>query len=188
MKAKIILLSLLVVLFSCKKQQPQQVGPIPTLNSKEEPTLQMWGKWKLTQGWMYFENLETGEKYKYTHFDGIQTTSSLRWSSPLFEIERIVQNQTTWEFIPLSSDNGIHDFMLNDSTLMGFNLTNSYRTIVEHPTANSALNMHLGGSARPLGVWTEDNVHMIVRLQEFYDSFNGYNWKLFSVLEFKQIN
>ena len=68
---------------------------------------------------------------------------------------------------------------------MAYKHSSSYKSIIEHPQAQNASDMHLGGSARPFSTWTEDGVNIKIMVHEAYVTIDNYNYKYFNVLEFK---
>ncbi len=176
----LILLFAFLSLISCEKELPPPIEePIPV-----EETISVFGDWLLVDGKMYIENLETGEKTVYNHFDDTKTVSSLRYDGSIFELERIVVDSTIWSFIAPTDIPSIGEFWLNNDSLTpyGFNLTTSNMSIVEWPTGPT----QLGGSSRPLSAYisnySENSVNFYV--QESYESIDGMNCKYFSELTF----
>lgn len=133
---------------------------------------------------MYMENLETGEKTVYEHFDDTKTVSSLRYEGQMFEFERIVVDSTVWSFISPDHIPNMGEFWLNYDSLnpYGFNLTTSNMSIVEWSTGPT----QLGGSSRPLSAYLSDYSDNSVNfyVQETYESIGGVNYKYFSELTF----
>jgi len=149
---KFYYIPLLLLLFfvSCKKETIEPIDTQETVESTDE--IRLYGEWLLLDAKMYIENLETHERTVYNHFDSIKTTSSLRYSGSLYEIEDIEQNVTVWgikqpNFVP-----GHGDFILNYDTIQpyGFYVTNSNWSIVEHPLSYNNGGPQIGGSSRPL--------------------------------------
>lgn len=176
-----------ILLTSCQKDE---VLPV---NQEVEPTetgILLYGEWKLLDGKMYVENLETGQKTVYNHFDSTKTISSLRYSGSQFEFETIEKNTTTWKFIqPQNSWNGYGEFWLNNDSIQpyGLYIIDEYWSVVEHPTATTSTTQ-LGGGSRPIQAYVEDYSSNIVifTVQESYESINGYNCRYYSELKFQK--
>ncbi len=183
-----ILLAFTLTFTSCKKETLE-------LATQEEVVVQedlrIYGKYVLLSGEMFVTNLETNEKTSYNHFDPNKTMSSLRYSGSQVDFETIEENVTTWEFYQPNTVPGYGEFVLNGDSInpMGFYVTNSNWTIVEHPTASSASDMQLGGSSRPIEGYVEDfdqNI-VVIYVQDAYESINGYNCSYYSALRFQKI-
>jgi hypothetical protein len=165
-----ILILALVFLFGCQK----------------EKNLEIWGKWVLVDGEIYVENLETYEKIKYKHFGDGKTVSSMNaFSPPNYDIEKLEQNVTTWEFKPEG------EFILNGDYEhpMGIDIGEYNKTIIEHPTADEPDEIRLGGSARPFQAYTYDYDAglIIVIIHEKYEVHNGYNHTYHNELIFREV-
>ena len=173
----------LLVLISCTKEV---IEPIQTLEDTETNiTVSLFNKWVLTDAWIYFENIETGQKSKYSHFDDNKTTSSIRYPSAINEIELIKKDTTKWEFTALKNGSNMYDFILNDHYTIAFKASNSFYSIIEHPGTQNGQDLQLGGSALPFTPWTEDGVNLKVLIFQAYTSIDNYNYNYFNILEFK---
>tara|TARA_B100000927_G_scaffold51349_1_gene38172 strand:+ start:249 stop:830 length:582 start_codon:yes stop_codon:yes gene_type:complete len=183
---KFYYIPLLLLLFfvSCKKETIEPIDTQETVESTDE--IRLYGEWLLLDAKMYIENLETHERTVYNHFDSIKTTSSLRYSGSLYEIEDIEQNVTVWgikqpNFVP-----GHGDFILNYDTIQpyGFYVTNSNWSIVEHPLSYNNGGPQIGGSSRPLEAVILDYEENIVNfyIQTSYENIDGWNCKYFTEL------
>jgi hypothetical protein len=137
---------------------------------------------------MYVDNKETGERKVYKHFGVDKDTSSLRWGGPIFDIEVIIRNHTTYSFYKPINFPGYGDFVLNSDTSkqyavyhIGFN-----HTIVEDPVFGQSL---MGGSARPFSGQTISEKDSLVafQIQEVEGSINGYNCHYWTQLTLKKI-
>lgn len=184
-----ILLALTLTFASCKKDEPL-VKQEQTEEVVQED-IRIYGEWILLDAKMFVENLETGEKTSFDHFDGAKTVSSLRYGgSSLYDFETIEKDVTTWEFHQPDYVPGYGEFILNGNsdTPMGFYVTKSNWTIVEHPQAGID-DMQLGGSSRPLEAYVEDYDNNIVNfyVQTTYEAIDGYNCKYFTQLTMKKI-
>jgi hypothetical protein len=177
-----ILLSL--SLFSCKKDVPPQTSqPV-----KIEEVISLWGEWKLLSGDMYMENMETGEKIKYSHFGPSRTISSLRYDGSLFDIDNIEQNVTLWSFYAPANNSTLGTFALNGNIvdLYGLSVIGNNWSIIENPDGKIS---HMGGSARPISATIDDYGKKIVkfRVGQMVTTINNYNWTYFSELRFQKI-
>ena len=183
-----ILLALTLTFTSCKKETLELANTEEVLVDEE---LRIYGKYVLLSGEMLVTNLELNIKTSYNHFDVNKSISSLRYSGSQLEFETIEQNVTTWEFYEPNSVPGFGEFILNGDTInpMGFYVTTSNWTIVEHPTSTTASEMQLGGSSRPIEGYVEDvdqNI-VVIYVQDAYESIDGYNCKYYSELRFQKI-
>lgn len=192
MKKLSLIFGLLVLVFlsSCTKEDVKPISEEVNDAGLINEEIRLYGKWLLLDATMYIENLETGQKTSYAHFDANKTVSSLRYDGALFNFEVIEQNVTTWSFYQPPHVPGFGEFVLNGDTLnpMGFYVTKSEWSIVEHPTANAS-NMQLGGSSRPIEAYIQDYSNNIVNfyVQISYESINGYNCKYFTEMRMKKI-
>src|SRR3989304_6418125 len=115
-KLLIILFSTLLFFTACKKEE---INPNNTkIETIEIDKISLWGEWLLLDGKMYVDNMETGQKIAYDHFDPNKSKSSLRYSGSKFEIEDIEKNITTWSFFPSKTNYGYGEFWLNNDSLM----------------------------------------------------------------------
>ena len=167
---------------SCKKESLQ---PVEVPETEEVFKVNLFDKWELVDGWIYFENIETGQKTKLSHFGPNKTTSSIRYPYPWNGIEIIEKDQTTWEFRNIILGSSIYEFVLNEQDTMAYKHSSSYKSIIEHPQASSNSDMHLGGSTKPFSSWTEDGVNIKIMVHKAYTTIDNYNYKYFNVLEFK---
>lgn len=200
-----IFLFLILILVSCQKELPTQ-----ETTESEKPTVidKYWDlfygkdkivygkpkpnvvKWVLVDGMMFMENVETGYKIKFKHFDANRTVSSLRYNGVIFDLEKIEVGVTTWQF--RYGKYSSKEFVLNNDTLhpYGYVESYSYRNITELGTSKNVSDMKLGGSSRPFSVWTKDySAGLIqIRIQEAYEGIDGYNWRYFNILTFKLVD
>jgi len=191
MKKLIYILIASTLLFtSCKKEEFKPVSQEIEEAGTTNEGLRIYGKYVLISGEMFVTNLETNKKTSYNHFDATKTISSLRYSGSEFDIENLEQGVTTWSFYQPDMVPGYGEFVLNEDTTnpMGFYVTKSDWTIVEHPTSTID-NMQLGGSARPIEGYVDDyNLNIVViYVEDAYESIDGYNCKYYSALKFKKI-
>jgi hypothetical protein len=184
-----ILISATILFTSCTKEEPLQPNQGVVENAIIEEGILLYGEWKLLDGKMYVDNLETGERIVYDHFDAIKTISSLRYGGAMFEFETIEKNTTTWKFMAPPNWEGYGEFWLDNDSIQPYGLyvIGSNWSVVEEPTA-TASNMQLGGSSRPLSAVVEsyqDNI-VVFTVQEAYESINGYNCNYHSELRFQK--
>jgi hypothetical protein len=192
MKKLLFVLVLATIAFvSCKKEEgitPWPSTEFPDTTNME--SISIYGEWKLLDGYMYVENLETGAKTRFSHFGVGKTISSLRYSGAYLDIETIEQNVTTWKFTKPNQIPGDGKFILNGDTteLYAFHVTLNNWTIIEDPTATIS-QMNLGGSSRPIRAFLDSYHDSIVKfyVQESYESIGGYNCKYFNELVFQKI-
>lgn len=189
-KLVLVLVSFAILTFSCKKDEFEDLNQTKT--EEVERGIELYGTWRLISGKMYIENMETGEKIVYNHFDSNKQTSSLRYSGSMYEFETIKANETKWTFIAPPENSHYGEFWLDNDSIepYGLYILDQFWSIVEHPTADSATEMQLGGSSRPISAVVEDYDHNIVlfRVQEAYESIDGFNSNYYSELRFKKIN
>ena len=185
-KLIVVLVSFLLVFTSCKKED---IKPNDQVEVIGEEGIVLYGEWKLLDGKMYVENMETGAHTVYDHFDPTKTTSSLRYEGAQFEFETIEQGVTTWEFIAPPNWEGYGEFRLDNDSIQPYGLfiMGGDWSIVEDPTATAAT-MQLGGSSRPITAVVESYANNIVvfTVQEAYTSINGYNCNYHSELRFQK--
>lgn len=183
-----ILIASTFLFTSCKKEEIKPINEVEQVEIEEG--ILLYGEWKLLDGKMYIENMETGEKTVYDHFSPTKPTSSLRYSGSQFEFETIEAGVTTWKFIaPQGSWNGYGEFWLDNDSIQpyGLYIMDEYWSVVEHPTA-TATTMQLGGSSRPISAVVEsynDNI-VVFTVQEAYESIGGYNCNYYSTLRFQK--
>jgi len=183
----VVVVILMPTFVSCKKEviEPNSVEE----NSYIEE-IRLYGQWLLLDGFTYVENLTTGERVRYNHFDETKNVSGLRFGNADFPFEIIEKNVTTWSFFEPPSVPGYGEFVLNDEieTPMGFYVTKSNWSIIEHPVSGTT-NSQLGGVARPLSAVIYNYSDSIVNfyVQEGYANVNGYNVKYVNELRFKKI-
>lgn len=186
-----ISLAFFLVLTSCKKEELEPINQEVEETAVIDDEIRIYGKWVLLDATMYMENLETHEKTSYAHFDGNKTTSSLRYSGSMYEFETIEQGVTTWEFYQPNYVPGYGEFVLNSDSLnpMGFYVTKSEWSIVEHPQVTNAADMQLGGSARPLEAYVYNYNDSIVDfyVQITYENIDGWNCKYFTEMRMQKI-
>ena len=186
----LLLLAFTVAITSCSKEDDSMYQAVQEAEAKSD-SISIYGTWTLVDGKMYVENLDTQEMTVYEHFDGSKTTSSLRYSGAIYDIENISAGVTTWEFIAPPNGSNIGEFILNVNTATpyGFNNTQSFWSIIENPSATTAAEMQMGGSARPISAVIDDsNANTVIfTIQEAYESVDGENITYHSELRFQKI-
>jgi len=147
----------------------------------------IFNKWKLVDGYMYFDNLGTGQLTYKSHFGNDRKKSSLRFDGVMYELEQITKFGTTWEFKPPYQIPGNGQFILNgdDEQPYGLYITNNSIKIVEDPYGEE---QQLSGSARPLQFSYAGQDSISVIIQEAYESINGDNYSYFTELIFEKID
>jgi len=186
---KLISLFLVLGFNSCHKEVlPTDEYPFKEPKFDSITGISMWGKFLVVDGVMYVDNNETGERKVYRHFGDNKDTSSLRWGGPMFDIEVIIRNYTTYSFYKPINFPGYGDFILNDDTTkqyavfyVGYN-----HRIVEDPVFGQSL---MGGSARPFSGQTisEQDSLVAIQIQEVEGSVDGYNCHYWTQLTLKKI-
>lgn len=191
MKKFLYLIALFLTLVSCKKEYPypsEGYGIEPTVFDTTKIT--QWGKFLITDGVLFVENHETGEKLKFNHFDSTKSISSLRWGGSIFDIETIIKDSTTYSFYRPFSLPGYGKFVLNDDTSKHYAVyyMNQYKSIVEDPVYGVTEQL-MGGSARPFSGQILDYKEktIVMQIQETEASINGYNCKYWTQLTLKKI-
>lgn len=116
----LLFLGLLVVtlMSSCKKEVIYPSDQLPqTIPTGTDTTnvVNPWGKFLVTEAIMYVDDKQTGQHFTYNHFSSTKDTSSLRWGGPLFDIEVIIKNVTTYSFWK-PTPSGLGKFELNSDT------------------------------------------------------------------------
>jgi hypothetical protein len=165
MKNLIFLIGIIIIT-SCQKEviypTDQLPSNVPTADTSL--TVNSWGKFIIIDAVMYVDDLQTGEHMVYNHFGVGKDTSSLRWGGPIFDIEEIIRNKTTYSFWKPTSLPGTGRFVLNDDTtkLYLINYIGQYKSIIEHPNSTQ---QNLGGSSRPFSGQTVDYTNQIVAIQ-----------------------
>lgn len=171
MQKILLILSFLTIfsLISCKKD----------VNLRQNTII---GKWKLVDGKMYIEDLLSGDITTNRHFANRNKVSSLRYDTTIYSLERIVRDSTIWTFKNSINNSNTGEFWLNNDSLnpYGFNLTNSYMSIIENGTGPQKL----GGSSRPITFDEINNNKIYIFIQETYASIDGYNVRYYNRLEF----
>jgi len=156
---------LLITLDSCKKYDFDQ--DLPTIEGTS---------WVLVSGKVYTENLTTGEKLYYDHFDNTQTTSNLDiFGGSIADMDILEQNVTTWYFyenVFTINGNNTYEYSTQGSG------TRKQYTIFGIPPHGSSRNIEV--------IEFNENI-MNVKLYESNESHNGDNYHYFSTLTFVRV-
>ena len=166
MKKLFFLITLVFLSTSCEKE----VIEIPENNVViVENNAELIGyNWILSDGRIYLENMDNGDKSYYDHFGNNQNISNLQpinGSDILFD--SLIQDITTWNF-------GNSNFTLNGEYAYEMNGT----------TEIVSINGLEDGSSRSLIVLELTEEKLTVRVGEGYASSNGSNYNYFSTLTF----
>ena len=177
---------ILVLLTSCDKESIYPSDGYPKGNPEsyylwendKSQSISLFGKFKIIDAVMYVDNLETGEKIKYNHFDENKNNSSLLYGGYKFDIEKIVKNETTYSFYR----NG--NFILNGDMSKRYYISSG--KITEHPLSTTQL---LGGSSRPFSgqILDYNNKLVSMQIQEMYGSIDGANCRYWTQLTLQKI-
>ena len=182
----LFLIGFSLVFTSCDKEKDPIYQAVHEAETKD--SISLYGEWTLISGKLYVENTETGENLVYDHFDATKTTSSLRYSGPMYDFENIEIYVTSWTFIQPINSVAQGEFWLNgdDSDPYGLTIVGDMWTIVEHSSGGTS---KLGGSARPIEAVIIDYDSGIVEftVQDAYESIDGYNCNTFSKLRFQKV-
>lgn len=146
----------LIVFISCKKEE-----------------LSLIDKWVLIDGQVYVEDLNSGKKYHYDHFNVDKNISYLTYINQYkFDIEIIEKYKTTWEF----KENG--DFILN----------NDIQNKLEYTICGDMVSILSNSTNRPIQAFTDDYKNGIIKVvvQEQYGSENKRNIRWINILYFQQ--
>jgi hypothetical protein len=156
----------LIISFSCKKEvieKPDNNIVTPT----GEDTL-IGFNWVLTEGRLYLQNMDNGNKSYYDHFGINKNVSTLKpfgGSNILFD--NITKNVTTWNF-----------------SNTAFTLDNSNFYEVNGTTSTISVFGLEDGSSRSIIVMELLDDKLTVKVCEGYASSNGVNYQYFSTLTF----
>lgn len=192
MKNIIYIIFISLTIYSCKKEYPYPSKDYEYLisDNTDSEHISQWGKFLLIDAVMFVQNHETGEKYKFNHFDSIKNSSSLRWGGSLFEFENIYKDSTTYSFYKPNNFPGYGRFILNGDTSKHYAVYyyNQYKSIVEDPIYGQTEQL-LGGSARPFSgqILNYDDKTIFIQIQEVEGSIDGYNCKYWTQLTLKKI-
>jgi hypothetical protein len=181
----IVFLFLVISLFSCKKED---VKPVSVKNDQ----VSIYGTWVVVEATMFFENVETGSKYKYSHFSDTKSRSSIRFGGSLYPIESIIKDSTTYEINRPYSEPGSSEFIVNNDSLNPYHFyqTASYYQLIEDPGCMDRKCLRFGGSAIPLIFYHDndgDTLTMNLKIHEAYTVINNYNTKYFTEIKLYKI-
>ena len=161
-----LILLLTITLFSCQKEElprPENDNSVsPNTGSVEGVT------WVLSEGRVYLENLDNGDKTVYDYFGGGVNEAYLHILGGYTGVmmDSVKKDYTTWFF-----NNGL--FTLNGQHSSEYN---------EYMGSYSVYGL-TGGTARPIEPVVINNT-MVVSLHEAYGSHNGTNYEYVSELTF----
>jgi len=188
--AFILPILLTLSLFSCKKEE---VEPDLGINRVAYPTEFATGyeidnkTFRLISGKMYMENMETGNKVVYDHFDENQTISSMNYGGIELEIEKLEVNVTTWGFY--STDR--LEFRVNGDSIDVYECTqNSFgMSIIDHGQSsnNGPITHKLNGSSKPFRIEHVGNDVIQVYINESYVTINNEQYSYFNELYFELV-
>lgn len=155
---KLILLAFLIgLLFSC--------GKIDFGGNKD-----IRGKWLLTDGTVYLDNLDDDTKIQFSHFSDSKKTSSMDITNGVTNYyEFIEQNKTTWEF----TDDGV---IINASEFFPYVQGYGIRFSIEN------------GSIGLFFLVSLKNGELILDSAERAQSLNGVNIHYYSRIKFRKLN
>ena len=164
--AVFVLITTVILLSSCKKEVIYPSDQLPQTHPTGIDTTNVvnpWGKFLVTDAIMYVDDKQTGQHFTYNHFSSTKDTSSLRWGGPLFDIEVIIKNVTTYSFWR-PTPSGLGKFELNSDTTKFYcvQYTGQYKTIIEDPNHGQ---QNMGGSSRPYSGQTVDLANGIVYME-----------------------
>lgn len=192
MKNLVLFLALFLTLglFSCKKEV---IDPIdPTVEVVEDQEINIAHKtFVLVQGFVYLENMDTGDKTRYDHFDITKKVSGMRLGSFEYPLERLEEDVTTWTFMPKT--NGLYEFYLNGDSLNPYEFTGGYGqySIIEHRNAKIGgdITIKMGGSAKPIQVFTHNYDANLIKIytHEAYTNIDGVQFTYFNELILQEV-
>ena len=157
-----------ILFFSCKKEElpmPNNDNSVAIVETNIE------GKnWVLSEGRVFVENLDNGEKRVYDYFGGSITSSFMHiFGSTSVIMDSIKQNFTTWTF-------NNNTFTLNGSQSW------------EYTTYNGSYNVIglTGGTMRNIRPTHTSEDYITVVTHEAYGNDGTYNYKYYSELGFNR--
>jgi hypothetical protein len=165
-KLFIALLSVSVMLFSCKEDEV--VEPTTTITKSVDST-EVFGKtWELVDAKIYTQNLEVdGDNTYYDHFGTNKTVSNLDPFAPTtLGIDVISLGITTWEF----NNSG---FVLNGSDVYSYS-----------ETGEDIYKVNVGGTSRIFDVVSKEDGVIVFKCLESYASIDDENHSFFNYLTF----
>jgi len=162
----LILLTFSVTIFSCEKEVIEKPENNVIINQEEFPLVGI--DWILSDGRIYVENMDNGDKSYYDHFGNGQNLSVLNpFDGASVPFDTLIQDITTWNF-------GNSNFTLNGT--LAYTQTGSVNTINVSGLEN--------GSARSIVVLELTENKLTVQVGEGYASDGNYNYYYFSTLTF----
>jgi hypothetical protein len=168
MKIFYVILLTLIVLTSCRKEElprPNNDNSVVEVETNIEGAT-----WVLTEGRVYVENIDTGEKRVYDYFGGGVTSSFMHiFGSTPVVMDSIKQNFTTWTF-----NNGT--FTLNGAQSWNYTEYNDSYNVIGLT----------GGTARNIRPTHTSEDYITVVTHEAYGSDGTYNYNYYSELGFSR--
>jgi hypothetical protein len=154
-----------ILFVSCEKELPKPNND----NSYKETIYPVEGiNWILTQGRVYTQNLDNGEKKVYDYFNNTITDVQMHiFGSTGLKIDSLKVNYTSWFF-------SNEYFTLNGSDTWQYTLFNSTYSVIGLPS----------GTARPITPTQVTENYMTVITHEAYGSDGINNFKYWSELGF----
>lgn len=181
----------MILMSSCKKEVIYPTDQLPKgvdAGIDTSLTVNPWGEFLIIDAVMYVDDKVTGQHFVYNHFGVGKDTSSMRWGGPLFDIETIVKNKTTYSFWkPVGYGTG--KFELNEDSTKYYRVqyNGMNRSIIEDPDHGQ---QNLGGSARPFSGQTiskaEGTIAIQIQEMEGVDG-NGHEIHYWTQLTLKKI-
>jgi hypothetical protein len=158
----------LTTLFSCQKEVTPEDKPENNVVGTQEEYLLIGVDWILSDGRIYVENMDNGDKHYYDHFGNGQNLSVLDpFNGANVPFDTLVQDITTWNFgNSYFTLNGILNYTQNGTT-----------------TAVNVSGLE-DGSARVITVLELTENKLTVRVGEGYGSDGVSNYHFFSTLTF----
>ena len=167
MKNLLLILSMFILVVSCKKQEDPE--PIKPTITKSGDTTEVFGKtWKLVDAKVYLQNLETSDDNTYyDHFNSNKTSSNLNPFNPIEDdFHNISLLNTTWEF-------GESGFILNGGQ--------SFKYL---EVSKEVYNIQINGTSRNVTLHIKQNGVVIFKVLESFVSIDNENHSFFNYLTF----
>lgn len=156
----------MILMSSCKKKPIYPTDELPKVyptGIDTSLTVNPWGKFLITDAVMYVDDKETGQQFVYQHFGVGKDTSSLRWGGPMFDIETIVKNKTTYSFWkPIGYGTGKFELNGDSTKYYRVQYTGMYKSIIEDPNHGQS---NMSGSARPFSGQTINKADGTIAIQ-----------------------
>lgn len=173
MKNLILILSVIVSLFSCKKEEPIQ--PVNIINNPSSNTIIKDIDWVLQEGKVYVTNLyDNTEKVYYDHFSSSRSVSNLSIFEPIFnDFDSIVKDYTTWRITNKT-------FIINGNEY-GYSYSDYTQTYKVFQLVNGK-----PIPSRNIEIESINESRLSVKVNESNESNNGINYNYSSHLTFKK--